>query len=234
MYSTPDDFASDVVFRALDKNGLIKPQLHWNDSGNGIYYTALALCSYRDTYGFDNPILENLFINGVRRCMPTPGLLLRTPDNQFGQEQWDNLLGLAVGCIITENIQFPRQVLWYGIRHAFFFNTDGKLEGKDFLGRFPQVWALMLPAAFPKLKWLFYPFARLVHRLMKMPDKDNNSGINLVYMYNSGMQYLFNKYFVSEFLEKLQKELNKSLSDVFADYFGKAHPLTLLEETNKK
>lgn len=165
-----------VLMEWIDRNGLVKPQIEWRDSGNGLLYTAvwLILTGCRD--------LE-MFARAIDRLEVEPGLYARTPDRQFGQEQWDNYLGLAALCIVSGNHGPARRVIWYGLKHFGFFNTDGKLESKDWLWRFPQVWVLMWIAAFPALKWLFWPAWWLAGAFM-LPPLADRSGCQLAWVFH--------------------------------------------------
>lgn len=165
-----------ILTEWIDRNGLVKPQKAWRDSGNGLLYTAvwLMLTGCRDISIFTDPI---------GRLEIKSGLYARTPENQFGQEQWDNYLGLAALCFGIGNTAAARSVIWYGIKHFGFYDTDGKLEGKDWLWRFPQVWVLMWLAAFPKIKWVFWPAWWVVGRFMN-PNPADASGCQLAWLFH--------------------------------------------------
>lgn len=198
----------------IDTNGLIKPQAHWNDSGNGILYTAvyLALTNFKEFPLFKLP---------VQACV-WDGLLYRTPAKQFGQEQWDNYLGLAAIYFFTRDRAAARKCIWYGIKHFGLYDTDGLSESKDWLWRFPQVWVLMWLAAFPWLKLLIFPVGWLTGRFMK-PDRVDGSGTQLAWLYH----FTFASAYGSEPDEKM-KEIHAQFKLTSREYYSEGHPTPVL------
>src|SRR6478736_8751829 len=79
----------------FDKNGLIKPRLAWTDSGNGIFYSSFLL-SLMNACGERNRLYGDKIDLSIRSCFKHPGLLMRTPDNRYGNTSHDDYLGLAV------------------------------------------------------------------------------------------------------------------------------------------
>jgi hypothetical protein len=205
------------IEKFTDKYGMIGPYM--GDSGNGLFYTAMDVV-FRDM----SVVIDQRedYHDLVRRCYHKWGCLMRNPANSFGQEQWDNYLGVAVACLVLEETKIPREILWYAITHAFFMDTDGKFENKDWLGRFPQVWVLMFAAAFPLFKYLAFPLAYLISLTFK-PKVEDTSANNLQFIYNYGMCVAFGA------LSPLKRWMSKfpkgfSYSNSVGVYFAPDHP----------
>ena len=208
-----------ALAKYTDFNGMLKPQADWNDSGNGIYYSALANM-VAHVNGWSLPFDYKTIIQS---CMLKPGLLERTPQDTYGQEQTDDYLGVILGCLLNGDRTTLRSILWYGDKHFYVFNNDGKLEFKDFLGRFVQVWVLMFAAAFPWIKYLFYP-ALLLISIFLQPVENDDSGNILQFVYLYSMEELYNIDFTSGWLLELEPNTMKT---TFSRYFSPEHPLTL-------
>ena len=129
-------------------NVLPNPKCEDKPCDNGVLFTSIA-----KILGFDFPNYKEM----IRSCYLEKGLIARWPGNNFDQAAWDDYLGVAVASICFNIKDIPSEILWYGIKHAFIFNTDGKLEGRDWLARNFPIWPLMIPAAFPMTKYLMYP-----------------------------------------------------------------------------
>lgn len=200
-----------------DVNDLVKPQIDWKDSGNGVLFSAVYLILSGDSKN----VLRDLKIQaGIYECL-NAGNLLRSPNNRY-QEQWDNHLGLGVYAYFFEKSAIAEMVIEYGWKHKFFFDTDGKDEGQDFLGRFPQIWITYFIAAYPKLKWLAYPAAWVASKFMK-PNKDDGSGTQLAWLYLHTM--------VNAFGFGFKKKYNKILAqqkELVGVYYGKDRPIIAL------
>lgn len=198
----------------FDKNGLVKPQADWMDSGNGVLYTSVYVALALELNPYNRMRVPYLPL--VKPCFKRRGLLMRTPQNTYGLESWDDYLGLAVACLVLDDQSTPREVLWYGIRHLGFYNNTDTFTRDAFLGRFPQVWALMWIAAFPFLKWPLYPILKLIARFMDPPATDA-SGIQLAWLYLWACRYLgftFEKYY----------PITMALSYAYLSYYGEGHP----------
>jgi len=158
----------------LDKNGLVLPQPSEKPADNGVLYTSVAVL-----LGFEVPNYEAL----VRSCFLKPGLLARWPGNNYDQCAWDDYLGVAAACIFRSETKIPRKILWYAITHAFIFNTDGKLESKDFLLRNFPIWPLMICAAFPFTRFIMWPLLWIVQAFFKYPNLNDSSGFQLQWIF---------------------------------------------------
>jgi len=198
----------------LDVYGLVLPQPRNSDKpcDNGVLFTSVAKC-----LGFDFPNYRFL----IGQCFLKPGLLARWKGNDFDQAAWDDYMGLAVGCIKLGITDLPRQIIWYGIKHAFIFNTDNKLEGKDFLGRNVPIWPMMICAAFPFMKYLMFPFLWLVQLTFESADslinRKYSSGHQLQWFYLYGCKEL-------GFRFKALKDHEDTLKECFHMYYHQNHP----------
>jgi len=197
----------------IDKNGLVKPQSHWQDSGNGVLYSAILLILSAFKIKFEG---WNSIETAMQKCL-RGGLLFRSPDNVY-QEQWDNHLGLAAYSFFSGDTKTARAVIWYGITHFGFFDTDGVLEFKDNLFRFPQIWVLYTIAAFPKFKWIFYPWAWIVSLFMK-PDRIDASGTQLAWLYLYTVRNVYGVGF-----EKKYTDVLLQFHENVGEYYGAGHP----------
>lgn len=173
----------DVNKQWIDKNGFIKPRLSWIDSGNGITYTALFLMlkdrlndkiNFYDHYNFEM---------AISRCRVEAGLYARTPEHTYGQEQWDDYLGLCAWSILSKDKGLAREILIHGFEHFGFYNTDDTLETRDFLWRSTHVFfGLLFIASFPNrfVKAIMKPF--LWFFALFLNAKDSN-GVFLDWMW---------------------------------------------------
>lgn len=200
----------------IDVNGLVKPQVTWTNSGNGLCYTGTAL-----VLGFEIDDYQK----NVRDCYYHVGCLMRTDDNGFGQESYDDYLGTAAGCIAIGETKIPQEIIVYGLSNFFVFKTTTSNTLKDwlkaFLGRFPQVWLLMFPAAFPWLKWLFALPLMVMAYFLKGAIEDQ-SGTILQWQIQKSVVNLYGiKYFYNRWIKRNGFSLK---NDIFGKYFNKGHP----------
>ena len=119
---------------------LPQPKHEEKPCDNGVMFTSVAVL-----LDFDVPNYKEL----VRSCYLEPGLIARWPGNNYDQSAWDDYLAVAVASIKISETKIPMEILSYGIKHGFIYNTDGKLEGRDFLLRNFPIWPLMVCAALP-------------------------------------------------------------------------------------
>lgn len=183
-----------VIPAWTDKNGLVKPQRDSSDSGNGLLYSAMLVLLTdlkSDAYR-----LVPWMRARIKECTYSPGCLKRTPDGSYGQQSWDDYLGVATACVVMKDTAIPRSILLHGLLHFGFFINGKEFTAAGWLWRFPQVWAIMLPAAFPQVKWLFFPFIWAVGHFMK-PDQNDSGGLQTMWMYFYAAQRMgfhFDKY----------------------------------------
>lgn len=209
------NLSKEIIPNWLDKNNMVKPQGSWTDSGNGLLYTAVFLVLDKEIKGKLHVHAGEWYKRLVESCYLKPGCLKRSPSNTY-QEQWDDYLGVVAACVASGNRKIPRQILWFGLTHFFFFNTDDKLEWKDWLGRYPHLWLVCWCAAFPFLKYPLAPILLLAGLFMK-PNMNDTSGIQL--------EWLF-RYCVKEFgfAKSSYKSVVAILPEAFAIYYDKTHP----------
>ena len=169
----------------IDRNGLVLPQpdTSGGPSDNGVMFSCVAiLLGYKFNF------------NLVRECFLESGLMARWKGNNYDNCAWDDYLGVAAACIKLKEVKIPREILRYGLLHLGFYNTDGKLTKDDFLWRNFPVWPLMFAAAFPRLKFLAYPFLYLVSRFFKSPEElirvNDTSGFQLQWVFLEGCDLL--------------------------------------------
>ena len=196
----------------LDQNGFVIPQPSTKPADNGVLFTAVA-----KILGFDFPNYKDQ----VRSCYLKKGLMARWPKNDFDQAAWDDYMAVAVVSIKFGDVEIPREILWYGLTHAFIFNTDKKLRREDFLGRNVPVWPVMWAAAFPKLKYLFFPSIWFVQLFFGKPDLSDTSGFQLNWLYLIGANELGFKFKKLDDYERMRKE-------AFKIYYHKEHPFNVL------
>lgn len=202
----------------LDINGLVlpNPKTEEKPSDNGVLFTSVAVL-----LGFDVPDYEEK----IRECYLEEGLVARWKGNNFDNCAWDDYLGIAVACIRLGNTKIPREILLYGIKHFFVYNTNGKLEGKDWLLRNFPIWGLMFCAAFPSLKTLMKPVLWAVQKFFKDPfeliQNNDSSGFQLQWVYLFGC-YLLGFTFPSYSLHHLYRPI------AFKQYYSLNHPFNNL------
>lgn len=192
----------------LDVNGFIMPQPSEKPSDNGVLFSAVAIVL---GYQIDN------YASLVKSCFLEDGLMARWPKNNFDQAAWDDYLGVAVASIYLKNTELPRSILWYGLKHGLVYNTDRKLEGKDWLLRNIPIWGLMFAAAFPKLKLLAYPLIAATQYFFNTPNLSDTSAIQLQWMFLKGAEKLGFRF------QKLD-EHEKIIEDAMKIYYHKDHP----------
>jgi hypothetical protein len=168
----------------LDDNGMIKPRMAWRDSGNGPTYSVLDI-AMSDEAGEAIGHLAGWFRRIAEDCeLESDGLMYRTRARGYGQEQWDNLLAWIVGCIIFGHHDLAKRIFWYGVRHCGFYDTDGKLEWKDWLWRFFHVWPLLWVACWPRLAPIVRPILWLMSLFLSVdPRNPGGNHLNYLWMY---------------------------------------------------
>lgn len=190
---------SAIIPTWLDRNSLVKPQGANSDSGNGLLYTSVFIALLSELNQLQN-IPSDWFQSRVRGCYYQIGCLERTPQNTYGQEQWDDYLGVVVGCLLLKETKIPRQILWYGLKDAFFFNNSTPFSLKSFLGEYVHIWALYACASFPFIKFLFAPFFFVCLKLLSSSDP---GGTQLEWMVRLGIKSLGQDQGYASVVEKL-------------------------------
>ena len=203
------DFENEIINNWLDQNKMIKPKKDNTDSGNGLLYNAIGAI----LVGYD---FNAIFLLGIIRCQIERGLYKRTPANTYGQESWDDYLGILAGCLLSGRTNEPREILWYGLKHFWFFNNTTSFNWAAFLLRFPQVFVPMVPAAFPWLKWPSLPFLWAVGKFMRL-DAGDPGGVQMSWLY-----FYCCKKIGFEFKE--YKQAVSMLPAAFLLYYDATHP----------
>lgn len=215
----------EAITLYTDKNGFVKPRLNWQDSGNGITYTSYDML-LRRKYKIGP---RKNFVKLVNSCMIEPGLLARTPDNQFGNQQHDDIQGAIAGCYLSGNTEVPSSILKRLASNFGFYDTNGKKEDKDFLGRFVYIWPSLVAASMPSLKWLMFPLL-VLHTALFKPEAGNTSGLNLQWSF---MEYMNALYPWNPMLKSWEKKVLAvfpgGLAEVFSIYFDNDHPFARIE-----
>ena len=202
----------------IDQNGLIKPQAAWTDSGNGVFYTSLVQILCKDTISVADNFTFNLAVND---CIGS--VLMRTPKNTYGQESWDDYLGVAVAGLATGMTTIARKLLWRYIYHfGFMWNTSSLSDlPKSWLARFPVIWIIMFAAAFPKLSFLS-KYSLMVYFKLFTPTAMSAQD-------KSGTQLMFLQLYALTVLNPsstlLKTWSNGNLATVMAGYYSPDHPI---------
>lgn len=207
----------------VDSDGLVRPNTTDLDSDNGVLFTSVAqILSH-----------TNFLQPAIDKCYEAPGLLARKPaSNPSSQEQFDDVMGRAISGIVLGNTKECREILWYGITHFGFYNTDNNLQGKDFLFRFVFTFLYVFCAAFPKLKWLVYPFLLLYVQFMNPSDLTQTSPLQLQWLSALGNEFLYGVGCYDSWYNRYKKNTGAKLSAIFSGYYNAEHPFTLFVQSN--
>ena len=215
------DLAVAIVPMYLDKNSLVKPKHDYIDSANGVLFSSIFQTLTGQPYGK----------GAISKCFKEPGLLMRTPTNDGGIEQFDDYLGIAIASIVTRDTANPRSILRYGVKHLGYFNNTDNFTLQAWLGRFPFVWCFMLAAAFPFLKRMLQPFLMLYVRSFKPTNIADTSAIQLQYIQCVGYDTLFGTEEVLRYKNKLVTA-GTTLVKAFATYYEPDHPFVTFLSSN--
>lgn len=212
---TEEKFIDQIMSYWLDKNGLVKTQSYRADSGNGVLYTSIAvmLC----------PQIKTFTQKFVDQCFTVAGCLKRTPGGQYGQEEWDDYLGLLASCILTGETYRPRRILSYGLTHLFIYNNDKKLEFKDWLGRYPQFDVILWKAAFPKLNFIWKPLAWIITKFFNAKPLENPGEYQLEWVFKMAFGF-----------EPKTSESWGNIAIAFKKYYTEEHPFTLWAQEKER
>lgn len=179
----------------LDSNNLVAPGVCSNTSSasdNGVMFSAEFMCLLEANNEM-TPDVAKAWLPVFTRCLPTPGLLQRTPQNERGQEGPDDYVGLAAACAVLlrqgVDCRIANDVLRYGLTHFGNFNnvTPWSFNRDSVMWRQLQLIAAFIAAA-SKPTWLskaayliigqpFYFVAAIVTLLScrNMPTSDADS-----------------------------------------------------------
>lgn len=213
-----------LIQEYTDKNGMVKPQRHWSDSGNGLTYTAYDM-QFRRKYKIEQ---RKNYKKLVMSCMMEPGLLARTPQNTFGNQQHDDIQSVLAGCVIDGNKEVPFLILKRLALNFGFYDTNNEKESKDFIGRFLYLWPSLIAASSDILKWAVFPLLCL-YTLTFKPNKNDTSGINLQWSFLEYMDALYPwNPFKKRWEAKLYEEFQDGLFGSMSIYFDNGHPFVRL------
>lgn len=206
--------------RYIDKNGLVYPRLPIEDkpADNGILFMCVAVILGFKEFDFRKLINETFL---------EPGLIPRWKGNNFDQSAWDDYLAVAAICAIYGEKEIPKTILKYGIKHFFKFDTDGKKEGRDFLGRSIHVWFLMFCAAYPKLKYLMFLPLWLTTLFFRDAQLKDTSAFQLQWIFYKGCEALGFKFKGLKGHEILRKA-------AFRIYYDAEHPFNVKQDRQDK
>lgn len=141
----------DEILPYVDGNNLVTPLLYdgqyVSGSDNGPMYTSeyfIMLAMRKELTSLDPVLWATL----IERCMPTPGLLQRSPERnrQVGP---DDLYGVLAGAKVLNCPDIAQKIYDYGLKNFGSFNTEqpGKWTTRSFLWRQPQLIAAAIAAA---------------------------------------------------------------------------------------
>jgi hypothetical protein len=207
----------------LDTNDLVKSNAGQSDSNNGVLFTSVAQI-----------LTTSEFMQGaINKCYLKPGLLGRKPKGvEQNQEQFDDVLGRMVACIVTGKTDEPRNTLWYGLMNLGFYNTDGKWALEDWLFRSPITVCLMLIAAFPSLKWVFcVPLTVYVDNFNPNDITDGN-GLQLQWLILIAHEHLYRNGHYAKWANRLYFNTREPVWKLFKSYYGTNHPYTTYMREN--
>lgn len=204
----------------LDQWGMVgcnkEPQYIAEATENGLLFTAVALLGERkakiDLQTLDfKKAFDHCFINGK---------LCRNPDKPNDSDSHDNYTGAVLGALLSNDREIPKTLLKSLIKNL------GVINGA-FIGRFPQVWILLLAAANPLLKTLLTPFLYLLYKLQKPRFPLNDTSATQLQLTIVGCLDIL--YPEKKYLNKwLQQVWPKNMKQVFEIYYSKDHPITKL------
>jgi hypothetical protein len=165
----------------------------------------------------------------IHTCFKEPGLLMRNPDGNGGQEGPDDYYGLALGAAKLSP-SLAADVLKYGIKHWGSFNneTPGKWTGASFLWRQIQLYSCFKWAAGQTPNPLFRLYTAIVIALggFRKPTTDSDARILswIVIQIASPKSWMCR---VAEKIwrRRLLKDYPNGMKDVVSAYFGSEHPL---------
>ena len=202
----------------LDINGLVLPSPRYDDkpADNGVLYTSISIL-----LDFEVPDYKEK----IKDCYLECGLIARWHGNNFDNCAWDDYLGIAAACIKLGITDIPKDILQYGLHHFFVYDTNGKLEFKDFLLRNVPIWPLMIIASAPSTKKLLYPILWAIQKTFTSPSdlllRNDTSAIQLQWVFLESC-FLLGFHFDS------YTEHCKYIAQAFKIYYSESHPFNNL------
>lgn len=206
-----------IRIKELDENGLCKPRYDWGNSGNGVTYSVVAMC-----------LFPSYFNARILDCWDHKRqVLMRTPDNKYGQNSHDDYTSLSIYCLIY-NQHWARAYLLSAIKKLGFMQNDFKEEGafwKSQMFRFPQIWIIMFAAAFPHsiVRWISGLLCSGLLRFQKA-NVHNASGTQLTFLIAHAALLMGNDQPMRRFLNQIKAE-STTLANIMRDYYDLGHSI---------
>lgn len=162
----------------------------------------------------------------MTNCEISPGLIKRSPTNDRdneGPDDYHGYLAAAKHC----DPQRAKNFLAHGYRHFGFYDSNGRLEIKDFMWRFPQliVQARMAAGLRCFTSRLFFILPLMYHYLKAVPTSDTDArrlGWLLIQTWDG--KGFFSKLAVRLWGDKLLKDYPNGMRDVAGIYYERGHP----------
>lgn len=216
--------------RWLDRFGYVRTKQIYSDSGNGVYYSIIA-----KLLGAHGGAAIRVYQSVDKRSC----LLMRNPENSYGNTSHDDYLAMAVDHLRDGYALYPRAILLTTILNLGYlkncpydFKDKTWIEklkqiAKPFLLIYPAWWIVMIAAAWPNRGVYF--FARVMLRLVlsfQSIDVKNASGTQLTWLVNYAILLMGNDKPMKRFLLKLRAE-GTSMSKIMIDqgYWQIGHPV---------
>lgn len=134
-----------------DKFGLVSNNTNGDSTGNGLLYTAEYIIGLYKTGITDG---DRAALSAVyNSCQKDPGLMNRTPDEQFGINSIDDYTGCAAASMILDGGDLARRIIEYGRTNKAFGVLPYHYNNVE-MSKF-NVRALLLrfPAMLCAIKW---------------------------------------------------------------------------------
>jgi len=181
---------------------------------NGLLFTANAMICERELYEDTEFDFDDLF----NSCF-IDGKLYRSPEPHPKPESHDNYCGAMLGAALINDTTIPKRLLWSLIKHFGYINGE-------FVGRFPQIWLLLLGFC-PVLKWLVFPLNYLLFKLQNTDKALNDaSALQLQLTIVSILDILYPRMdYYNKWVFKLPW-CEASVYDGMRNYYGDLHPTT--------
>lgn len=212
----------------FDKFGYIRTKKIYETSGNGVFYSTIALAL--------GLITENQITFSMRGAM-----LKRNGENSYGNTSHDDYLGMAVTLLEAGSVVVARGVVLTFILNCFYmknclYDFGGKTWKekltqiwRPFLLPFPAWWITMLAAAFPNciVRYVARFLLTALVRFSRLNLADA-SGTQLTWLTCYAVSLLGSEKPMKEFLLKIRSR-DTSMAQVMSQpsdpYWDPAHPV---------
>ncbi len=210
----------------LDRNGLVRTNDSAGDSGNGFFYSTVAIAVNAEE-------LYEIFHSMTACYRYDDALLMRNPDNSYGNTSHDDYLALGMVFLFRNETSGPRRFLLRAILRGFYlkncaydFNGTWKQFFKQvtapMLFRFP-VWILVMLGACSSSPIVRYPVRKLIRLILSFYKHDygNKSGLQLQFMSLYALGVLGEREPMKTFIN----ELPAPLDVLMEPYWQAGHPV---------